>query len=1309
MKYAEKVIRNEIRNIYSLNFHFWIGCALMLFLNTSCIRPEATPTEEEQKRGVKDVFAPGTADGIYSVKKFRVIEFPSSQLDKAVLDNKALKVKTVKTGEPAKISISTEGTFVDPASNISFVNQYYFLKYNPIGVDPENEDQDLLIRLLGKVEKFKGFPDTVYHIVPHLEDNYLILYRLSDPEKVPYDELPISIKVGDKVATPLVGYPVDYCEAEKILNANLEETGQSRPRCIGVSRKTATYIHLVEDSKAVFEYLPKVDIFPSDFFDGEWFFVKTIIKSSGDRATGFHQSFNSANLVEFDKTPDSLKVLDASGYEIDEKDQVTGFSIPVEWKEYEMARDSDIIHRFAERESETGTDITRDYFRIKFQELVQNEVSVSSSTVAETDSVFITDDYFSFTIKVSGTSNRWVKYAFKKAVKNTNYVEKRWFETDSSQFFPAFSVARKYYDRQASFHTEEDKKKFERVTRFDPYTLDDSVTVIKWYFSKQTPKDDWVRDFGRTAVDYWDKAFQEAGKGSNYKIRVVLDESTDRELGDIRYNIINLIQSPQSDAFLLGLGPNIANPITGEVLSATANVWVTNVIDMYVRLLRKYIRFHIYPPPWKPLPDSPGVTDFMHEKIKKLCASRDDNHPDVPSVTEFISDKKKAGKVFHHPTAPILGDNKVIEVCAHKIGAIDVLNTTLHEMGHGFGYRHVFSASADKDNFYENYDEVKQIFGEHVAMDVTHNHKHPAKFSSVMDYGNSQFPGLTVPGKYDIAVTKFLYFDKVDLANGGTLDIPAGADNDPNNLQKDILTVAREQSKEVKKYRVCGGKALEKSDSEIHPDDALCARWDYGTTPLEVLQNAIRNNWDSIMIGRNRYDSRFLTYRIRGGTSVTQHIPRLYNRWSWYRSELLQSKGLNLADFSFLDSGDVTRYKGLMEAEAAADPEFKLYYEITEPLFEFYKKLFFLPVKHCVYNKDGEYQAVALEIIKKNVENDYLESSRELFVDCQSPAVGKWADKNSMGSLVAEVGYLGRHTEYFLKAKQEDPYDELSIFMAPVDTMNKPVFLAQMEGKNPRSVWESLISLMQPLIYEPDFGNRFMEAQIAYLLEGTDIDTYIDPGKWVEKSEELGRDLPRPLPRILSYQIDSGIAQHIMVHMQQPVVPIDLLLRRNSFLEKLNTDASKIDSMSADKQAARRRKFGMLGFAVNQQFVDMLTSPHQYARAYPVLAEIYNEYESKAARGELPTQTVTTPSGEEEAPITVLDYLLDHPDVCVDQNKQNAVAPYVLGEESHRANLCRRFNEYSKCINEHATNFCEDIENKKAYIRFIHGVMGLSQ
>ena len=670
--------------------------------------------------------------------------------------------------------------------------------------------------------------------------------------------------------------------------------------------------------------------------------------------------------------------------------------------------------------------------------------------------------YFSFVVKVSGEKNRWVRYAFKKLVVNHDYVEKQWFETDSNLFFPTFFDVRKYY-RTALDITQRDKEKYFRTTRFDPRSADGSDTrIIQVHFSKQTPQDSWVRGLGRKAVKYWNKVFEEAGKGSDYKIKLVLDEQ-DQELGDLRYDmILNLMVSEtQSEAIFLGWGPNVSNPITGEIISATANVWVTKVIDQYVDLLRKYIRFNAYPPAWKLLPESPGVTDFIHEKIQKLC----------PEVAQFIEDEKAKGEKFH-PTDTVIDDKKIVKSCAPKMAEIEILNTIIHEMGHGLAYRHVFVCSADSANFYKTHDEMKSIFGEDILTDDTKSHPHPAQFSCIMDYGHSLFPQLSVPGKYEIAATRFVYFDKVEQSDGSLLEIPAGADKDPENPQKSISDVIKDQRISLKKYKVCGGKKAG-VDSDADLDDPLCAQHDYGTTPLEVAENAIRLNQDAIMINRNRYDKAAPEYVIRGIVRFFNTIARLHDKLGEYSHELLSKSNLNPLHFSFLSDEDITSYQEILQNEANSNPEFKAYYEIRNPISVYYKKLFFLPLKHCIYRQGEKYQAVALEVIKKRIEGDYPENSREVFMDCQSPVVKKWAEEKNKGTLITEVGYFGKNIEYFLKPRKNDPFDEISLFPLPLPIQlaaplfAKPTPLTEYLANGP---YYYLIQSMGPALFVNDPG-----------------------------------------------------------------------------------------------------------------------------------------------------------------------------------------------------------------------------------------------
>ena len=183
----------------------------------------------------------------------------------------------------------------------------------------------------------------------------------------------------------------------------------------------------------------------------------------------------------------------------------------------------------------------------------------------------------------------------------------------------------------------------------------------------------------------------------------------------------------------LGLGPNVANPITGEVVSATANVWVSNILNEYISTVRRYIRFQLYPPAWKLQPFSKkvakevadslqekcnknsskytepscsdlsfqplGVTPFIYERIENLCSE----------VINFIEEEKGKGLTYD-PENPDLQDKDIIKSCAKKLAFLPILGVTLHEMQHGLAQRHVFSASVDTENFLRRLQRDKRGF-----------------------------------------------------------------------------------------------------------------------------------------------------------------------------------------------------------------------------------------------------------------------------------------------------------------------------------------------------------------------------------------------------------------------------------------------------------------------------------------------------------------------------------------------------------------------------------------------------------------------
>ena len=341
------------------------------------------------------------------------------------------------------------------------------------------------------------------------------------------------------------------------------------------------------------------------------------MRSPEKREVG-HPLFDSAHLVEFHPEPavnlkkseiknfGRLNVLDASGGEnMNKEDKISALFIPVEWADYRIKKDSENLDSsFSEEIITELYDPSLRYLKIRFKELVANQFPGYSGE-KKLKSVFITDNYFSFNMEIakSGGGAFLLKYAFRKKVADTgtkSYVEKQWFESDSALFFPSFAEERKYYDSELD-HTQADRDRFLRTTRFNP-----KLKGIKWYFSKQTPHPDdspelgWVRGLGREAVLLLNRAFEEAGKCptkedrnkkcSNNSIKIIPppeEKSEDKEVGDIRYNILNLMFTEnRQTSGLLGLGPNVADPTTGEVISATANVWVSDIISIYIRIVQ---------------------------------------------------------------------------------------------------------------------------------------------------------------------------------------------------------------------------------------------------------------------------------------------------------------------------------------------------------------------------------------------------------------------------------------------------------------------------------------------------------------------------------------------------------------------------------------------------------------------------------------------------------------------------------------------------------------------------------------------------
>lgn len=1298
------------------NSSFIFCCSLALFLNASC-RPLNPPDH-----GLKDRFSERRAKTLYDKNRFVIkisVEAPVSEVkdsssspsDQSNESNTAnesnteikqvdwieapltgdylkklgaVRIKTVSQGEKVKTSISQAGTFIDSQSDVSFINQYYRLDYELLDFPQldetdlkevkKSEPQKLWAWLFGKVDRFYGFPDTVYYILPRLEGNYLIFYRLGKPETIPYDQVPVARRVGEFLATPLVGYPVSYCIPAKEKDDYGHITDLVVPKCEGIAAETAQYVDFSIMNKKLFQYKSKLDIFPRDFFDGEWIYYRTLIEASEKSGLVVgHQPFEPAHLVEFTKEEEQFQVKDSTKYqELREKDRLPSLFIPVKWKEYEMDWDDGTLKSFREVENRDTKNVERSYFSLDFKRLAKIE-KVNFSGHFTVHRVLISDDSFHFDVHIERENSTpiVVKYSFKRVVDNPDYLQKRWHEEDSTSFHPVFNVERKYYPKTTDI-TKEDRDKFLRITRFDP-----NQKEIRWYFSTQTPKDEWVRYFGRLAIELENKTFQEAGKYSDRKIRVVLDESEDKELGDVRYNILNILATQERGTNILGYGPNVSNPITGEIVSATANIWISNIVDIYIKAIKNYIRFHIWPLPWKLLPSSPGVSDFFHEKIQKLC----------PEVAQFISQYKG---IPLHPiySADDLDQTKDKEIriqCARKMARSRILRTIIHEIRHGLGFRHVFSASADRENYYRNYDEMGEIFGAPVWLDgtpvfqeeVTAGSKEPSYYSSVMDYGTIYYPILSVSGKYDISATRYLYFDQLEVNDLQQTEVELDpgetvvAENEIKGLitlssaDKSILqeitdkpvpfinlnsgksSIKKIKQSQLKRYHVCGGAA-------DRDDDPFCIPFDYGRTPKEIVQNTIHHMKNNMMTLFNRYDSERTVKIEQIGYFASTIINPFLSEWSKLRGALFANKGKKLSNYYSDNERKIKEYREIIDSKRQEDPSFNQFYEVVPVLADFFKELFHLPIKSCVYRKvDGSYEMISLEVILTQIKSSYSENSREVFVNCESDAVKKWAAEENVGEFITEVGMWKENREYFIHPKAEDPYDEISAL--------------QSVGKFQKNLGISLL-------FEPDIMMDVFEGVKDRVLNGIDINPYVDRTALKQKMG-LPEDAALPeFPLFLDYEthfILDGVKFSNLIFMQTLL---------ESILEIGTPEHIKTNLLSRYHAVVEESSGFLEGILLIQnQGYSMYERKHPFVhKAYRKYLELYD-------------------TEEKQNQVSWLEYFEGLPSVVYLKRSRKLAVPF--DENNMFEDIFKRYNEYKVCIEKSSP--CEQELRKKAFMELV--------
>ena len=1105
-------------SLFILSFTF-ISCDA-LFSSSSSSTEESVELTKKQilNRCIKHNFEQGQDTQLYGLEciegKKLLIKTTEGTLVPTTTANNKLKLEV----------LDPDGRTKDVESIPNLINKFYKVEYTIQKNQGDDKKIPWLRNLLPLHEKdieFYGYQNQNYHIVFKTLGNYLILYKASqDINDIPYTERTAIPKTnnsnGDYIKSkegyymaPFLGYKIEYCRAKIILD-DTDHSQTHLDRCEPVNNKgdKPDYIKLQTSSKITYDlgkehYALKKDVFPASYFDGTWFYSKGEIESANTEA---HRYAQGARLVQLNRTDKALILQVVSG-KASQRTQTNEKLFSIKWKEYKPIKERVPLGDFKEKEDITSSSnqTDRPYIEIQFLKIGE-----------QMEKLIITENYFSFVksyLKEEHRIKEKISLLRKSTLDQEGFLQKRWFKDDQEHRFGMMPVSP---EREIEPGPQNDEKNTSHI-RLIKFNTSQKNTTIKWHFSDYIVDGDdevFYRKIGREALEIWNRTFQilteDDCKNRNQKkdcktIKVVLAENEgNKDLGDLRYNILNLVKvnilDDSKNDLLLGQAPSFAQEDTGQILGTTSNIFIHSLVGIYKTYVNQYIRYEIFRKDNNTICEKNknqaekdkeihALSPYIRSQIEKQC----------DEVISFICNKKAENTKLK--PRDNLEDSEIISSCGKKISREYILRTILHEMGHNFGLGHNFRASTDKDNYYQSLEEMKEYFPMAKASELP-------KTSSVMDYTPPYAPPLTVPGKYDLATLRYLYLDQVETKTGGFLTL-----NTPENPEEQ-QPLSEDTLSQMKNYASCWDTVKNevfhlKKTKEGYPlkstpfmmnteaEDFLCLTHDYGSNPKEIVQNDINHFKRSLLSYRYSYDNS----TDPGFTFLHRRILGFYNKWIQLRNQYLKSISQTEKAFSLFDDkessleyqkviqeGLLCGEEKLQKGECQRSEEYDLYYDIRDVVFHFLMEdILFLKTMKCkVQDPEGRSRQLDLEAIKGK-----LSHGNKLYVeDCESEQIQDFFRKNDL-TYLGQTG-LENFSSYYSQGLDDDKEDLFSlsqffgILKINLLVLNKFNHLVlKYRGLTPsiKPISIKPISLTG-FLEEPDFLQNFLDRLKEDLLSG---------------------------------------------------------------------------------------------------------------------------------------------------------------------------------------------------------------------------------
>jgi len=851
----------------------------------------------------------------------------------------------------------------------------------------------------------RGRAHKQYRFNYELNDQFLIINKIAPKEHIPFQELTYAKKIGDNLySVPLVGYPIVLVRIDNIKTPVGENSNQLSE--FGATRlEEASHFKVDLFKRIVFDAIKKNDVFPEDIFAGEWFYAATIVSAETENAVMIGRDMStdfkaqSVSRIKFIKTPKSVRAVNTNiDSNIDKSETInlqTAIEIPVAWVDYRVQKNGRNFELKEEKLNDENKD-SKHWSERKFLEVdfAHTKSSIIESNAPILENLEISKGYISFTVHYTADQIK-IKYALKKA-----HTPKagRIYKKDDQKVYGLFTTEKHFIDNHR-FHRKEDYERLVLMNRFYP-----DNNEIRYYFSSNTPEN--MKESGRIAIKAWNKTFTDA----QTNIKVVLDETKTVSLGDVRYNIINIIDTKDGSG-LLGYGPSIVDSESGEIISATTNIYANPFREGLIESIRTYIKYRLgmfknqnistikidKMKVDKVLENgleafsksnltnkdsankSQNLLKLVIEKNREQSKARFGNTCNYQTqqkdlierieaecksdLDSYIDELKESSSTHNEKELPVL------ETCAEKLISDDLVSTLVHELGHNFGLRHNFTASNDAKNFSKN------LLGKVIA-----------RTSSIMDYQNGMVHELAAPGGYDEETIRFAYANTITLKDDSLLKI------DTKKSLKEQLSAKKLEKRE---FKYC-------TDEDVGQTDPMCQRHDDGVNPYEVVKNIIEGFQASYEINGHRYDR---AYSPNTGRFTSAHLQRtllplklIHDQWRYHLAQFVAKDNRYLENFS------IETFPKILEAmkndKGVHGKNYREYYEASDLAYKFLKNLAMTSAKYCLVKNINDNVSQSL-IDFDTLRTDVFKQSGVSTKDCTDPEVVSFMAANNLTVLKA--------------------------------------------------------------------------------------------------------------------------------------------------------------------------------------------------------------------------------------------------------------------------------------------------------------------